>query len=284
MAVQEPAAFLGLTMTSAPAPLLAIEKLEVVYQRAITAIQGISLNVYPGQIVSILGTNGAGKTTTLRAISGFLGLDDARVSEGTITFKGQRIENRAPHRVTSLGIVLVPERDKVFPNLTVAENLAAAVSGRINSAERKRLESMTFQYFPRLADLQNREAGLLSGGERQMLAIGGALVCGPELLLVDELSLGLAPVAVEDLMQRIVEIRRELGITIVLVEQNAAVALEVADYGYVLENGRVVLDGDGARLRDHQDIKEFYLGQAGAGERRSYRTVKQYRRSRRWYG
>jgi branched-chain amino acid transport system ATP-binding protein len=282
MAIQEPATFVWPAMTTAP--LLAIEKLEVVYQRAITAIQGISLNVYPGQIVSVLGTNGAGKTTTLRAISGFLGLDDARVSEGTVTFKGQRIENLAPHRVTSLGIVLVPERDKVFPNLSIAENLAAAVSNRANASERKRLETMVFQYFPRLADLQNREAGLLSGGERQMLAIGGALVCAPELLLVDELSLGLAPVAVDDLMQRIVEIRRDLGITIILVEQNAAVALEIADYGYVLENGRVVLDGDGARLRNHPDIQEFYLGQVGAGERRSYRSVKQYRRSRRWYG
>ena len=266
------------------APLLAVEKLEVVYHRAITAIQGISMNVHAGQIVAVLGTNGAGKTTTLRAISGFLGLDDARVTEGSVSFKGRRIENRAPHQVTSLGLVLVPERDKVFPNLTVADNLAAAVSRHISIAERKRLETLVFQYFPRLADLQGREAGLLSGGERQMLAIGGALVCGPELLLIDELSLGLAPVAVEDLMQRIVEIRRELGISIILVEQNAAAALDVADYGYVLENGRVVLDGDSARLRNHQDIREFYLGQAGAGGRRSYRTIKQYRRSRRWYG
>ena len=266
------------------APLLAVEKLEVVYHRAITAIQGITLNVHAGQIVSVLGTNGAGKTTTLRAISGFLGLDDARVTEGSVSFKGRRIENRAPHHVTSLGIVLVPERDKVFPNLTVAENLSAAVSRRISAAERKRLEELVFQYFPRLGELQSREAGLLSGGERQMLAIGGAMVCGPELLLVDELSLGLAPIAVEDLMQRIVEIRRDLGISIVLVEQNAAVALQVADYGYVLENGRVVLDGDSARLLDHQDIQEFYLGQAGVGGRRSYRAIKQYRRSRRWYG
>ena len=266
------------------APILAVEKLEVVYHHAITAVQGISLNAHQGQIVAILGTNGAGKTTTLRAISGFLGLDDARVSEGTVVFKGRRIENRAPHQVTSLGIVLVPERDKVFPNLTVAENLAAAVSRRVNAAERRRLEAMVFQYFPRLADLQNRVAGLLSGGERQMLAIGGGLVCGPELLLVDELSLGLAPVTVEDLMQRIVEIRRELGISVILVEQNAAVALEIADYGYVLENGRVVLDGDSARLRNHPDIQEFYLGQVGARGRRSYRAVKQYRRSRRWYG
>jgi branched-chain amino acid transport system ATP-binding protein len=266
------------------APLLSVEKLEVVYHRAITAVQGISLSAQRGQIVALLGTNGAGKTTTLRAISGFLGLDDARVSEGAITFRGKRIENRAPHKVTGLGIALVPERDKVFPNLSVAENLTAAVSRHVSASERRRLEALVYQYFPRLGDLQSREAGLLSGGERQMLAIGGALVCGPELLLVDELSLGLAPVAVDDLMQRMVEIRRELGITILLVEQNAAIALDIADHGYVLENGRVVLDGDGARLRNHPDIQEFYLGQAGAGERRSYRNVKQYRRSRRWYG
>ena len=178
----------------------------------------------------------------------------------------------------------MPEREKVFPNLTVAENLAAVVSHGVSAAERHRLEALVFQYFPKLSDLSGREAGLLSGGERQMLAIAGALVCGPKLLLIDELSLGLAPVVVEDLMRRIVEIRNELGITILLVEQNAAVALEIADYGYVLENGRVVLDGDGARLRNHPDIQEFYLGQVGAGTRRSYRNVKQYRRSRRWYG
>jgi len=265
-------------------PLLSVEKLEVVYHRAITAVQGISLNVRAGQIVALLGTNGAGKTTILRAISGFLGLDDARVTEGSVTFDGRRIENWAPHRVTGLGIVLVPERDKVFPNLTVAENLATAVSRGVSAADRRRLEALVFQYFPRLADLRARVAGLLSGGERQMLAIGGAIVCGPKLLLIDELSLGLAPVAVEDLMKRIVDIKRELGIPIVLVEQNAAVALAISDYGYVLENGRVVLDGDGERLRNHQDIREFYLGQAGAGTRKSYREIKQYRRSRRWYG
>jgi branched-chain amino acid transport system ATP-binding protein len=265
-------------------PLLSVEKLEVVYHRAITAVQGVSLSARSGQIVALLGTNGAGKTTTLRAISGFLGLDDARVSDGAITFDGRRIENRPPNAVTRLGIALVPEREKVFPNLTVAENLAAVVSHSASAAERQRLEALVFQYFPKLADLNSREAGLLSGGERQMLAIAGALVCGPKLLLIDELSLGLAPVVVEDLMRRIVEIRSELGITILLVEQNAAVALEIADYGYVLENGRVVLDGDGARLRNHPDIQEFYLGQIGVGTRRSYRNVKQYRRSRRWYG
>jgi branched-chain amino acid transport system ATP-binding protein len=263
--------------------LLAVDKLEVVYHRAITAVQGISLSVAPGQIVAILGTNGAGKTTTLRAISGFLGLDDARVTEGAIAFKGERIENRPPHEITRRGIVLVPERDKVFPNLSVAENLVAPAPRGLSRADRQRREALVYQFFPRLADLRRRIAGLLSGGERQMLALGSALVCQPELLLVDELSLGLAPVVVDDLSRRLVDIRRELGISILIVEQSAAIALEIADYGYVMENGRIVLDGDGARLRNHPDIQEFYLGYATAG-RRSYRAVKQYRRSRRWYG
>ena len=266
------------------APLLAVDKLEVVYQRAITALQGISLTVAPGQIVGILGTNGAGKSTLLRAISGFHGLDDAEVTEGTVTFKQTRIENGQPHANTKLGIALVPEREKVFPNLTVAENLLVPVAARVGRPEQRRREAQVYHFFPRLADLRQRTAGLLSGGERQMLAIAGALVCRPELLLVDELSLGLAPVVVDDIMGRLVEIRRELSLTMMIVEQSAAVALQVVDYGYVLENGRIVLDGDAARLRDHPDIQEFYLGQSSGGTRRSYRTVKQYRRNRRWYG
>ena len=263
--------------------LLAIEKLEVVYKRSITAVQGITLAVEAGQIVALLGTNGAGKSTTLRAISGFLGLDDARVTEGTISFKGTHIENRPPHENTRRGIVLVPERDKVFPNLTVAENLIAPVQRGTSHVEHRRREALVYQFFPRLGELKTRIGGLLSGGERQMLALASAIVCRPELLLVDELSLGLAPVVVEDLLRRLIEIRRELGITILIVEQSATVALEIADYGYVMENGRIVLDGTAARLRSHPDIQEFYLG-SKSGERRNYRDVKQYRRSRRWYG
>ncbi len=266
------------------APLLSVEKLEVVYHRASTAVQGVSLSVKPGQIVAVLGNNGAGKTTTLRAISGFLGLDDAKVTEGSIVFKGMRIENRRPDKVAHLGLVLVPERDKVFPNLTVAENLAAPVAHRAGRTERRRRETLVYEFFPQLAALRGRIGGLLSGGERQMLALGSALVGSPELLLIDELSLGLAPVAVESLMRRLVEIRDGLGLSILLVEQNASIALEIADYGYVLENGRLVLDGEPKRLLQHQDIREFYLGQATSGERKSYRAVKQYRRSRRWYG
>jgi branched-chain amino acid transport system ATP-binding protein len=263
--------------------LLAVDKIEVVYHRAVKAVQGITLKAEAGQIVALLGTNGAGKTTTLRAISGFLGLDDARVSEGTISFKGERIENRLPYENTRRGIVLVPERDKVFPNLTVAENLAAPVPRGTSHADRRRREALVYQFFPQLGELKTRIGGLLSGGERQMLALASALVCRPELLLVDELSLGLAPVVVEDLLRRLAEIRRELGITILIVEQSATVALEIADYGYVMENGRIVLDGTAERLRSHPDIQEFYLGRTG-GERKSYRDVKQYRRSRRWYG
>jgi len=262
-------------------PLLKLEKLEVVYHRVITAVQGISLEVPQGSVVVLLGNNGAGKTTTLRAISGFIGLDDARVTDGTITYRDERMENQPPHRVTARGITLVPERSKVFENLTVAENIEAVVPRP--GADARKLSGAVWDYFPALARLRAREAGYLSGGERQMLAIGSALACAPELLLVDELSQGLAPLIVEELLHRLQVIRKDLGMTLLLVEQNAAVALDVADYAYVLENGRIVLDGTPEKLREHQDIKEFYLG-TGSGTRKSYRDVKQYRRSRRWYG
>jgi branched-chain amino acid transport system ATP-binding protein len=263
------------------APLLRLEQLEVAYHRVITAVQGVSIEVPQGAIVAVLGTNGAGKTTLLRAISGFIGLDDARVTEGAVWYRGRRIENLRPDRVTALGVVLVPERSKVFENLSVAENLDAVVPRA--GADRRRLAESVYELFPALARVRSREAGYLSGGERQMLAIGSALACNPELLLVDELSQGLAPLVIEELMRRLQAIRAHTGTTILLVEQNAQVALDLADYGYVIENGRIVLDGTPERLRGHEDIREFYLG-GGAGRRRSYREVKQYRRSRRWYG
>ena len=272
-------------MSSSPSgPLLTVDKLAVVYQRAITALEGISLSVAEGQIVGILGSNGAGKSTLLRAISGFHGLDDAHITEGSIQFKGQRIDSAQPHVTTHMGIVLVPERGKVFPNLTVAENLLVPVAARTGRAEQRRREALVMDVFPRLSPIRGRTAGLLSGGERQMLAIAAGLVCQPELLLVDELSLGLAPVVVEDILQSLVAIRKALALTLVIVEQNAALTLGVIDHGYVLENGRVVLDGSAARLSAHPDVREFYLGQSAGGERRSYRDVKQYRRNRRWYG
>jgi branched-chain amino acid transport system ATP-binding protein len=268
------------------APLLQVDKIEVVYKRVITAVQGVTLVVPDKQIVALLGTNGAGKTTTLRAISGFLGIDDTRVTEGTIAFTGVRLENRPPHEIAGRGVVLVPEREKVFPNLTVAENLIAPVPRPGSAAERRRQEEIVFHFFPRLAELRARIGGLLSGGERQMLAIAAALMCRPRLLLIDELSLGLAPVVVGELSRRLTAIRDELGIAILLVEQSAVAALDIADYAYVMENGRIVLDGDRERLKSHKDVQEFYLGQSGesGAARRSYRDVKQYRRSRRWYG
>jgi len=261
-------------------PLLRLDKVEVTYHRVITAVQGVTLEVPKGAIVALLGTNGAGKTTTLRAISGFIGLDDARITDGSITYRGERIENRPPHHITSLGIALVPERSKVFENLTVDENLQAAVPRRGAHFGKE----LVYEQFPALARLRRREAGYLSGGERQMLGIGSALMCGPELLLVDELSLGLAPLAVEELGRALRGIRERLGTTLLVVEQNAHVALDLADYAYVIENGRIVLDGTPQRLRAHQDVREFYLGAGGGERRRSYRDVKQYRRSRRWYG
>jgi branched-chain amino acid transport system ATP-binding protein len=260
-------------------PLLSIDALQVAYHRVAVALHGVSLRVMPQTIVALLGNNGAGKTTTLRAISGFIGLDDARVIAGSIRFAGHEIGNQAPHANAARGIVLVPERDKVFPNLTVAENLAVAASSRAPAAERRHLQALVFQFFPALASLRPRLAGLLSGGERQMLALGSAIVCKPELLLVDELSLGLAPVVVEDLARRVSSIRRELGITVLLVEQNAGVALAVADYGYVLESGRVVLEGAASELRGRREIQQSYLGQASGDERRSYRALRHAPRS-----
>jgi branched-chain amino acid transport system ATP-binding protein len=260
--------------TAMSEPLLAIDDLEVAYHRAAVALHGVTLRVMPQTIVALVGNNGAGKTTTMRAISGFIGLDDARVTAGQIRFAGQRIENQPPHANTARGIVLVPERDKVFPNLTVTENLAVAASRRATATERRQLEDLVFQFFPALAALRRRLAGLLSGGERQMLAFGSAVVCKPELLLVDELSLGLAPVLVEDLARRLSDIRKELGITVLLVEQNVGAALAIADYGYVLENGRVVLEGSAADLRGRREIQQSYLGQASGEERRSYRALR----------
>jgi branched-chain amino acid transport system ATP-binding protein len=265
------------------AALLEVENLEVTYSRVIVAAQGVSLTVPEHGIVALLGTNGAGKSTTVRAISGFLPVDDAEIRKGAIRFRGQSLLGLPPYRIARAGVVLVPERRKIFETLSVWDNLRLAHGGPSASAEWESKAERLLTFFPILARRRNQLAGYLSGGERQMLAISQGLLCDPKLLLVDELSLGLAPVVVEDLLRRLIEIRRELAITILLVEQSASVALAIADYGYVMENGRIVLDGSAERLRGHPDIQEFYLGRR-SGERRSYRDVKQYRRSRRWYG
>ncbi len=256
--------------------LVELEGVEVVYHRVATAIQGVSIRVAEGSVTAILGVNGAGKTTTLKAISGFLGAEDARVTAGRVLFEGRDITGWSPHRTGRLGIALVPEREKVFESLTVEENLRASCPpGRDWAA--------AFDLFPRLAELRRRRAGYLSGGEKQMLALGMALVGRPRLLMVDELSLGLAPAVTARLLAELVRLRRELGFTLLLVEQNAAIALAVADYGYVMEDGRVVFAGTAETLRRHGDIREFYLGYREEADVRSYREVKQYRRRRRWW-
>jgi branched-chain amino acid transport system ATP-binding protein len=259
--------------------LLRVRQLEVVYHRVATAIQGVSLEVRKGSIVALVGTNGAGKTTTLRAISGFLPSEEAEITYGDITLGNRRINGQLPHRLARSGVILIPERDKVFNTLTIQENLDFALrAGGAITIER------IFAYFPRLAEQKNQLAGYLSGGEKQMLAIGMALLCRPTLLLIDELSLGLAPIVVKDLMAMLQRICKELGLTVLLVEQNANAALAIADYGYVMEGGRVVFYGKASELRSHPDVREFYLGNSAKSETKSYRDIKQYRRTRRWWG
>lgn len=264
-------------------PMLAVENLEVAYARVIVAVQGISLAVPAHSIVAVLGTNGAGKSTTVRAISGFLPVDDAEIRKGTIRFQGRPIGGLAPYHIARLGIILVPERRKIFETLTVWDNLRIARARHGGPANWNEQVDRLFGVFPALAARREQLAGYLSGGERQMLAIAQGLLCDPKLLMVDELSLGLAPALVHDLMQRIGQLRREFGISILLIEQDARSALEVADYGYIMEGGRIVFAGAPDTLRSHKDVQEFYLGSSGEG-RTSYRDVKQYRRSRRWWG
>ena len=262
--------------------LLEVENLEVTYSRVIVAVQGVSLTVPENSIVALLGINGAGKSTTVRAISGFLPVDDAEIKKGAIWFAQQSILDLPPYVVARCGVVLVPERRKIFETLTLEDNLRLAhgAHGRIERSER--IERL-FEIFPILSARRTQIAGYLSGGERQMLAIAQALLCEPKLLLVDELSLGLAPHLVKELMERVRDLRTKFGISILLIEQDAASALAIADFGYIMEGGRIVYEGSADKLRSHQDVQEFYLG-SGDSARASYRDVKQYRRSRRWWG
>ena len=262
--------------------MLEVENLEVVYGRVIVAVQGVSLKVPENSIVTLLGTNGAGKSTTVRAISGFLPVDDADIRKGTIRFGGQSILGLPPYDIARRGVVLVPERRKIFETLTVEENMRIAPQGGGAGVLAADIGSL-FEIFPVLAQRRKQISGYLSGGERQMLAIAQALLCGPKLLIVDELSLGLAPLLVKELMARLVELRAKFNLSVLLIEQDARSALAIADYGYILEGGRVVYEGTADKLRSHGDVQEFYLG-SGDSARMNYRDVKQYRRSRRWWG
>jgi branched-chain amino acid transport system ATP-binding protein len=265
--------------------LLRVNNIEVVYHEVILVLRGVSLEVAPGSIVCLLGANGAGKTTTLKAISGLLSTEVGKVTDGSIEFNGSRIDRLGPEDIVRLGIVQVMEGRRILEHLTVEENLkvgAHATSG--NGARMKRDLDMVYGYFPYLKNLRSAVAGYCSGGEQQMLVIGRALMSHPKLMLLDEPSLGLAPLLVEEIYRIIKRINDEEKTSILLVEQNASIALDLASYGYVMENGRVVLDGPSEKLKDNEDIKEFYLGLSQIGQRKSYRDVKHYKRRKRWLG
>jgi len=264
--------------------MLAVNNIEVIYNSVILVLRGISFNVADGQIVSLLGPNGAGKSTTLKAISGMLHSEQGEVTRGNITWKGTRIDPMAGEDIVRQGVIQVIEGRPMFRHLTVEENLMTGAMVYQGGRESKTDLERVFHYFPRLRDLRKRVSGYLSGGEGQMMVIGRALMGHPQLMMLDEPSLGLAPMLVEEIFEIVQQIRQESGVGILLVEQNARAALNIADHGYVMENGRVVLDGPAAQLRENEDIKEFYLGLNQRGERKSYRDVKHYKRRKRWLG
>ena len=261
--------------------LLQLNNISVVYADVIQVLKGVSLTVGKGQIVSLLGSNGAGKTTTLKAISGLLKPENGKVTEGTITYGGRTIQNSAPEEITRLGIIQVLEGRQPFKNLTVEENLRVGTATRWGKPYKKDLE-LIYHYFPPLVARKNRLAGYCSGGELQMLVMGRALMAHPKLLLLDEPSLGLAPFLVKEIFEIVQRINREQGTTIILVEQNANMALQIAHYGYVMENGKIVMEDAAADLRENPDVKEFYLGTAASGAAKSYKELKSYKRRKRW--
>jgi branched-chain amino acid transport system ATP-binding protein len=261
--------------------LLEVDGVEVVYQRVITAIQDVSLDVEEGSIVGVVGLNGAGKSTTLRAISGFLPAEDAEITEGRIIFDGENISGRRPHQVARAGVALVPERSKVFHTLSVEENLTVARTASSNGHGVLSTDEV-YSLFPALEGQRKTLSVYLSGGQQQMLALAMTLLGSPRLLLVDEASLGLAPKLVAEIMATLRRINREFGVTVLVVDQDAESVFSIADKGYVMENGRVVFADTTERLLEHADVKEFYLGMGGDSAR-SYRAVKQYRRTRRWW-
>jgi branched-chain amino acid transport system ATP-binding protein len=266
--------------------VLEINNLEVVYNRAVQVLRGLSLSVPRGKIVALLGSNGAGKSTTLKAVSNLLALEDGEMTGGGVRFDGSDTARLGPHELVRAGLFHVMEGRHVFEDLTVEENLLSAtyaLTGRreARDADRSRFE-LVYEYFPRLYERRRGLAGYLSGGEQQMLAIGRALVAHPKLMLLDEPSLGLSPLLVESIFTIIARINAEQRVSMLLVEQNASVALAVAHYGYIMETGKIVIDGNAERLAADQDVREFYLGMGGAGEARSFRDVKHYKRRKRW--
>jgi branched-chain amino acid transport system ATP-binding protein len=262
--------------------MLQVNNIEVVYMNVIQVLRGVSLEVGDGKIVALLGANGAGKTTTLKAISGLLKTEEGEITDGSIDFDAQRIDRYGPEDIAAVGISQVMEGRRVLEHLSVEENLLVGAYCRKDRAEVRRDMEVVFDYFPRLKDLRRQTSGYLSGGEQQMLVIGRALMARPKLMLLDEPSLGLAPLLVQEIYEITQRINAEQEMAILLVEQNARAALGIADDGYVMENGRIVLGGPAEKLRDNEDVKEFYMGLSAVGSRKSYREVKHYRRRKRW--
>jgi branched-chain amino acid transport system ATP-binding protein len=262
--------------------MLQVNHIDVVYMSVIQVLRGVSLEVGEGKIVALLGVNGAGKTTTLKAISGMLRTEEGEVTDGSIDFDGRSIERFNPEEIAAMGITQVMEGRRVLEHLSVEENLFVGAHCRKDRAGVKKDVEMVFDWFPKIKDLRRQMSGYLSGGEQQMLVIGRALMARPKLMLLDEPSLGLAPLLVQEIYEIIRRINVEQKMAILLVEQNARAALGIADYGYVIENGRVVLNGPAEKLRDNEDVREFYLGLSAVGSQKSYREVKHYRRRKRW--
>jgi len=268
-------------LASVSHPALAVHNIQIVYGGAIEAVRDVSLEVRPGQIVALLGSNGAGKSSVLKAISGVLDAEDGEIEKGSIHLFGEAVERASAPLIVKRGMVQVPEGRRLFASLTVDENLivGAHLQGAGHLAEAR---DYVYELFPRLADRRKQIAGYLSGGEQQMVAIGRALMSRPKVLALDEPSLGLAPLIVTEIFNIIRGLRETYGLTILLVEQNASRALAIADYAYILENGRVVLDGTSEQLRRNQDVREFYLGLSSRADRTNMKDVKHYKRRKRW--
>ena len=265
-------------------PTLQVNNIEVIYNSVILVLRGISFAVEPGQVVSLLGPNGAGKSTTLKAISGLLKAEVGEITRGNIQWGNERLDNLIGEDIVRKGVVQVIEGRPLFRHLTVEANLRIGSMTHRGGREYSHDIDRVYTYFPRLKYLSRRVSGYLSGGEGQMLVIGRALMAHPKLIMLDEPSLGLAPMLVEEIFDIVRHINRSEGVSVLLVEQNARAALSLADYGYVMENGRIVLDGPAEQLRENADIKEFYLGLNQLGERKSYKDVKHYKRRKRWLG
>ena len=261
--------------------ILVVNNIEVVYSHVILVLKGVSLNVKKGGITALLGGNGAGKSTTLKSISNLLSSERGEVTKGSVTFENEDIHDLDPSQLVKKGVIQVMEGRHCFEHLTVEENLLTGAYTRTSSKEVKEDLERVYNYFPRLRDRKTSQAGYTSGGEQQMIAIGRALMAKPTMILLDEPSMGLAPQLVKQIFEIVAEINKKEGVTILLAEQNTNVALKYAEYAYILENGRVVMEGSAESMRDNEDVKEFYLGISGEGKK-SYKDIKQYRRRKRW--